>query len=391
MKTKQYYYLSELFNILMTLIFLYSLAGAFCYLYDLIFGPTLIIGLILIVLFTYFIRRLRFSYAGVPAILLQVGLMIGMFFIPVYVPYLVFLFIIFFVYLVMNAKFFMSHSIIQFAELHIAFIAVPVIGYLFMNIKHSREYMIFYFILCVLFIIFFYARLFFSNASLLATQRSQYDRMPYKEMIINDSKLAIPFVAVTLVLMALVNFDFMDDVFMKFYYWAVDGLRFVFKYVFLFLEWLVTHLISDVDDVQQATQIVESVEEGAYESSFFAVLASIIFVSILVVFAIIIIKNMIKMIKAMRGARGAAKEAVVETDMIEIKERLKGRNKKTSDRDLSEIRRKYKKTIEKKTKEGYQLFRSHTPRERAEDLKEKKRFDIYELSEKYQAERYGRN
>lgn len=393
MKTKIYYYLGELFNILMVMVLLYSLAGAFCYLYELNFGPFLAIGLLMVVLFSYFIRRLKFPYAGIIVVILQVVLMFGMFFIPIPVNfgYFVFIFMISFVFLVLNARFYMSQVYSHFAELHIVFIAVPVIGYLAMDIKNSSKYMIFFFAMSILFVMFYYARSFFSNAFILASQRGQYDRMPYAEMIKNDSKLAIPFVAISALLMSLVNFDFLDDVFLKAYDSVISVIRFIFRYIFLFLEWLITFLITDVDEESKIQQTVQNVEEEVAESQFFNVLAIIIFIFIAIVLLIMFIKIIMETIKAMKGVKGSVKESLVDTDMVEIKERLKGRkSRRSQEANLSELRKRYKRTIEKKSKEGYSVLYSHTPRERAKDLMDKKNFDINELSEQYQAERYGR-
>ena len=49
----------------------------------------------------------------------------------------------------------------------------------------------------------------------------------------------------------------------------------------------------------------------------------------------------------------------------------------------------YKKLIEKKAKEGYQIYKFHTPRERSEDIMKKMNADVSYINEMYEKERYG--
>ena len=77
-----------------------------------------------------------------------------------------------------------------------------------------------------------------------------------------------------------------------------------------------------------------------------------------------------------------------EEDTIEIRENIVKENRRKKVK-LSKMRKLYKKTIEKKSKEGYQIQKYHTPRERAEDIKIKMKADVSALNEAYERERYG--
>ena len=76
--------------------------------------------------------------------------------------------------------------------------------------------------------------------------------------------------------------------------------------------------------------------------------------------------------------------------MVEIREKIVRKERKKEVR-LTGIRKQYKKTVEKEMRAGYPLETSHTPRERAEDILEKRGNDIKDLSRKYENERYSVN
>ena len=80
-------------------------------------------------------------------------------------------------------------------------------------------------------------------------------------------------------------------------------------------------------------------------------------------------------------------ETIEDSDMVEIREKIV-RIKKINNEKLSKIRKRYKRTIEKKAKAGYKIEKYHTPYERAMDIKAKMDDDIFELNAMYEEERY---
>lgn len=387
MKIKKYYILSELANYLLLLTVLYSAVGMINIFYGFNIMPQMYIAIAFYVMIVYFTRKIKFSYSGTLVGALDLIIAFFIFLLPIGIPTKVIIILIGIATLLLNIKYFTSKPFYTIYELPIPFILAPVLGFLYSDYIRNTFYMVYFFALAIIFVLLYYIRLFNTNAFVLASERNKYDKMPYKEMIINDMKLAVPFIVISVLLMILVNFDFMDAVMVKIYAVFTDVFVFFAKYVLAAIRWLIETFIEEADEPLEPIKLPE-IEDEIRESAFINILGYVIFGIVAIVLVLLVAITVRNIIKSMRGARKDILEDNIETGMTEVKERIT-RTRKSKDSSLSSIRKKYKKTIEKLAKKGYQLFWFHTPNERSKDVLDKNKIDINELTKEYEKDRYS--
>ena len=385
MKDKMYQSIAEYANLCMVIIFHQTLflLGE----YAMGVTPKFYHALILAaaVVFCHFTRVKIFHF--VPYALLHVAVFAGLFFLPkaemkIYlIVYVGVLFFLDFVYWTRKGE-------NGLATISVWFVVLNAGAYLYSSIKKNEPGMKWFFILGILFFVLFYIRFFSTNAGKLAKDKSKDERMPLYDMIRNGLGIVLPFLIVSILLMVLVRSDFLDQYIIKAYEIFLQIIGKIIKALIAVFIWL-----SKLLDKFRMTPVEEAVEEGTQalpdeQSLWVKILTAVLYVlSLIAIFALAVkgIYNLIRMIPLRRIRKV---EVVEESDMVEIREKIVRKERRKEVR-LPRIRRLYKKRVEKEMRAGYVLEVSHTPKERAKDIWEKRGNHIEELSLKYEKERYS--
>ena len=392
MKSKRYYVIAEISNFIMILILYLSVTEIWNMLYKMPFNPVVPLGTLIMLLFALFMRvvftRIKsfinnvFIYALLHLILVPVIL-----FIPVNPTQKIVFFVLFMVIFVTDMRNYFMASGEGFVYVSVILVLVPALAYLFADIFGFGVSMTFFFIIGVAYVILYYIRLFFEDAYILSMERKNNDKMPFDDMLKNDSKLAIPFIAISFVVMVLARIDALDRLTLFLYLKFAAGFRFVLGKVLKFIGMVFDFLFGgETDDLVMMENFAE--EEGAAPSPAFTWISNIIFFALAIVVLIVIIKIIISVVKALSVRKEVSTQTIEDEGMMEIREKIV-RKRSDKKEKLSKVRRIYKKTIERYIKKGYDLKEYQTPRERSEDIKKLMNEDISVLNAMYEKERYG--
>ena len=392
MKSKKYYNLAEACNFIMIVLLYISVVEIWDVMYKVPFNYVLPLGTVLMLLFSLAIRTLfgkmnSFLNNFVVYGLLHIIPLLAIIFVPIDpLQKMAFIFV-FVVIFVTNMRSYFKAKGQGFEYVGVVLVLIPAVAYLIADILSLRFTMLAYFIMGVAFIILYYLRLFFSNAHLLSIERRNNDKMPFDDMLRNDSKLAIPFIVISFVIMVVAKIEKLDSVALYLYEKFADFLGFLLINVLSFIDKLLTLLLGE--NTEDPVMLMEMAEEGEYASDpVFNIISTIIFIILAIIMVFVIVKIIISVIKSLSVSREIQTQTIEEEDMIEIREKIVRKRNEKKDK-LSKIRRVYKKAIERNIKKGYELKKFQTPRERAEDIQKQMKEDIFELNALYEKERYG--
>lgn len=392
MKSRKYYNLAEACNFIMIVLLYISVVEIWDVMYKVPFNYVLPLGTVLMLLFSLAIRTLfgkmnSFLNNFVVYGLLHIIPLLAIIFVPIDpLQKMAFIFE-FMVIFVTNMRSYFKAKGEGFEYVGVVLVLIPAVAYLIADILSLKLTMLVYFIMGVAFIILYYLRLFFSNAHLLSIERRNNDKMPFDDMLRNDSKLAIPFIVISFVIMVVAKFEKLDSVALYLYEKFADFLGFLLINVLSFIDKLLTLLLGE--NTEDPVMLMEMTEEGEYVSDpVFNIISTIIFIILAIIMVFVIVKIIIAVIKSLSVSREIQTQTIEEEDMIEIREKIVRKRNEKKDK-LSKIRRVYKKVIERNIKKGYELKKYQTPRERAEDIQKQMKEDIFELNALYEKERYG--
>ncbi len=392
MKSRKYYNLAEACNFIMIVLLYISVVEIWDVMYKVPFNYVLPLGTVLMLLFSLAIRTLfgkmnSFLNNFVVYGLLHIIPLLAIIFVPIDpLQKMAFIFV-FMVIFVTNMRSYFKAKGQGFEYVGVVLVLIPAVAYLIADILSLRFTMLAYFIMGVAFIILYYLRLFFSNAHLLSIERRNNDKMPFDDMLRNDSKLAIPFIVISFVIMVVAKIEKLDSVALYLYEKFADFLGFLLINVLSFIDKLLTLLLGE--NTEDPVMLMEMAEEGEYVSDpVFNIISTIIFIILAIIMVFVIVKIIIAVIKSLSVSREIQTQTIEEEDMIEIREKIVRKRNEKKDK-LSKIRRVYKKAIERNIKKGYELKKFQTPRERAEDIQKQMKEDIFELNALYEKERYG--
>ncbi|MBQ2183219.1 MAG: hypothetical protein II399_01160, partial [Lachnospiraceae bacterium] len=217
MKSKKYYNLAEACNFIMIVLLYISVVEIWDVMYKVPFNYVLPLGTVLMLLFSLAIRTLfgkmnSFLNNFVVYGLLHIIPLLAIIFVPIDpLQKMAFIFV-FVVIFVTNMRGYFKAKGQGFEYVGVVLVLIPAVAYLIADILSLRFTMLAYFIMGVAFIILYYLRLFFSNAHLLSIERRNNDKMPFDDMLRNDSKLAIPFIVISFVIMVVAKIEKLDSV-----------------------------------------------------------------------------------------------------------------------------------------------------------------------------------
>lgn len=392
MKSRRYYNLAEAANFIMVILIYISVVEIWDVMYKVPFNFVLPAGTVIMLLFSLAIRMIfgkmkSFLNNFVVYAITHVLLVLGIVFVPIDpLQKMAFAFVLFIIFITNMRSYFKAQGQ-GFDYVGVVLVLLPAIGYLVADILSLRTTMFAYFVIGVAFVMLYYFRLFFSNAHLLSIERKNNEKMPLDDMLLNDSKLAIPFIVMSFVIMVVAKIEKLDSLALFLYDKFAAGLRFVLGYVLKFIGWLFDLLIRSDEEIPVAIMEEPEVVDDA-ANPVFNVISIIIFIFLALVLLFVFVKIMISIIKSLSVRREIQTQTIEDEGMIEIREKIvRKRNEKKE--KLSKIRRIYKKAIEKNIKKGYELKKYQTPRERAEDIQKQMNEDIFELNSLYEKERYG--
>ena len=392
MKSRRYYNLAEAANFIMVVLLYISIAEIWDVMYKVPFNYVLPTGTFLLLIFSFVLRMMFGKMKSFMNNIFVYGLMhiipiLALIFVPVEPLYkMAFAFILFIIFITNMRSYYKAQGQ-GFEYVGVVLVLVPAIGYLVADILGLRLTMLVYFIIGVAFVILYYFRLFFANAHLLSIERKNNDKMPLEDMLRNDSKLAIPFIIISFVIMVVAKIEKLDSFALFLYLKFAAGLRFVLTYVLKFIGWIFDMLIKGDPENTILTMEEADVTEGA-ANPVFNIISIIIFVILAVVLIFVFVKILISVFKSLSVRKEIQTQTIEDEGMIEIREKIVRKRNEKKDK-LSKIRRIYKKAIERNIKKGYELKKYQTPRERAEDIQKQMNEDIFELNSLYEKERYG--
>ena len=392
MKSKTYYNLAEAANFIMVVLLYISVVEVWDVMYKVPFNFVLPIATFLMLVFSLFLRMVFgkmnsfmnniFVYA-----FLHVIPVLAIIFVPVEPLYKMALAFVFFIIFITNMRSYYKAKGQGFEYISIILVVIPALLYLIADVLSLSLTMFVFFIIGVAYVILYYFRLFFSNAHLLSIERKNNDKMPIDDMLKNDSKLAIPFIVISFVIMIVAKIEKLDDVALSLYLKFAAVFRVVFWKFFTFVEMVFDFLFGGDAEDPLLIQDLTTSEESA-ENPVFNIISAVIFIVLAVALILVLVKIIVSAIKSLAVRKEVQTQTIEDEGMIEIREKIvRKRNDKKE--KLSKIRRIYKKAIERNIKKGYELKKYQTPRERAEDIQELMNEDIFELNSLYEKERYG--
>ena len=203
-------------------------------------------------------------------------------------------------------------------------------------------------------------------------------------MLKNSAVAAFPFVILSILLMIFIRIDALDSVALAVYEFVVKIVVFAAKIVLRAMEFFAGLLFggSTEETIREIGEMTDG-EPGMV----LKILSAIVYWSSVAVLLYLFVRLVISIIEWIPMKKSLTPEVIEESDMVEIRERIvKPKNEK--EEKLSTVRRRYKTTVEKAAKKGYEIKRYHTPKERAKDLLLQKNEDISEISSLYETERY---
>lgn len=392
MKSRRFLALAEISNFIMIYLLILALGEVWDMIYKRPFLPILPVGILVLLLFSYFLRTLFdtrqfllnnfFVFA-----LLHILPLLLIIFLPFDFIYKLFLFGVFMLLLISDLKSYFVSRGEGFTYVTIIFVLLPSIAYLFADIFDFPFAMRYFFVIGVLYVLFNYLRLFFENAYLLSIERKNNEKMPLEDMLRNDSKLVVPFVVLSFVIMVLTKIEAFDRVTLFLYLKFANFLGFLIIKITEFADYIFEKLFGDAEDVTM-TITMEEIAESEGSQTIFNVISGVMFIIVLAIVVFVLIKIIISIMKSLIVKKEIKTMTIEDDGMIEIREKIV-RKKSQKKENLSKIRKLYKKTIIKNIKKGYELKNYQTPRERAEDINKMMNEDIFELNALYEKERYG--
>ena len=392
MKSRRFLALAEISNFIMIYLLILALGEVWDMIYKRPFLPILPIGIFVLLLFSYFLRTLFdtrqfllnnfFVFA-----LLHLFPLLLIIFLPFDFIYKLFLFGVFMLLLISDLKSYFVSRGEGFTYVTIIFVLLPSIAYLFADIFDFNFAMRYFFVIGVLYVLFNYLRLFFENAYLLSIERKNNEKMPLEDMLRNDTKLVVPFVVLSFVIMVLTKIEAFDRVTLFLYMKFANFLGFLIIKITEFADYIFEKLFGDAEDVTM-TITMEEIAESEGSQTIFNVISGVMFIIVLAIVVFVLIKIIISIMKSLIVKKEIKTMTIEDDGMIEIREKIV-RKKSQKKENLSKIRKLYKKTIIKNIKKGYELKNYQTPRERAEDINKMMNEDIFELNALYEKERYG--
>ena len=392
MKSRRFLALAEISNFIMIYLLILALGEVWDMIYKRPFLPILPVGILVLLLFSYFLRTLFdtrqfllnnfFVFA-----LLHIFPLLLIIFLPFDFIYKLFLFGVFVLLLISDLKSYFVSRGEGFTYVSIIFVLLPSVAYLFADIFDFPFAMRYFFVIGVLYVLLNYLRLFFENAYLLSVERKNNEKMPLEDMLRNDSKLVVPFVVLSFVIMVLTKIEAFDRLTLFLYLKFANFLGFLIIKITEFADYIFEKLFGDAEDVTM-TITMEEIAESEGSQTIFNVISIVMFIIVLAIVVFVLIKIIISIMKSLIVKKEIKTMTIEDDGMIEIREKIV-RKKSQKKENLSKIRKLYKKTIIKNIKKGYELKIYQTPRERAEDINKMMNEDIFELNALYEKERYG--
>ncbi len=375
----------------MVVLFNISVAQLWDLAYKKPFSPVLTIGVFLLLLYSYLLRKIfddrsAFWNNIILYSVLHVILFVVILLIPIPVDYKALFFLLFIVYTILDIRNYFVKRGETFDEFSVMLVVVPAFDYLLADIFRLNFLMKIFFAIGVLYVGFFYLRLLLQNSYYLSIERKNNDKMPFKEMVGNDLKLSIPFILVTFAVMISARIEAMDRLFLFVYYKFASFLGFLIIKFLEIIEKIFEFLFgNDEEEIVMFNQLPEEIGEG---SAAFNLISNIICTIIVIGILIFLIVTAIKTIRFIMQKREVATLTIENDDVVEIREKIV-RKRPIKKENLSKIRKQYKKIVIKNIKKGYEIKKHHTPKERAEDIKNTMKNNIDEINELYEKDRYG--
>ena len=335
-----------------------------------------------LILFSYFsrVKVANFIVYALSHIIIGVGL----FFLPKSLGRTE-LILAFAVIFVMDMAYWIKKKSGGFAYPAIGFVLLNALAYLYADIKKNGPAMLFFFVLGMLYFVLYYVRLFFKNAVKLAKEGEEDEKMPYGEMLKNGGRFAIPFVIITVLIMALAKVDAFDRYTIAFLELLGKLAGKVIKLIVIVLSWIESLFAgSTEEDYSAVRELLEGIDQTG---PVYRIITAVFATAIIFLLFFMLAKGIIAIIKKIQLHRTFKETVIEKEDMVEIRCRIPKEERAKCEK-LRGVRKIYKRTVEKAVKKGYPLKRNQTPRERATDFLEKRKEDITDLSFRYETVRY---
>lgn len=384
MNIKKYFVISELLNFLMNYLFVFA---AILTIDVRITGEASVLMLIyafLLLAWIYFIRKKMHNFFLYAAC--HLPMMVLFLFLPVGLIEKIILGTVTLVYILLDIRFWAVKTEDGLAQIGLTLIVVIIVCNFLALYNGLKTLSFVLFVTGVVYFACYYVKTYFSDIVFLSMDRQMEDHALLKDIVKNDSRIIVPVMACVFVIMFLVNFEFMDRVTYK----VMDFFNFILGRIIIlilkFLEFL-GNLLSSMDpDSAVASSAGSMIEEGT-PSPIVTIITNIITVAVIGFIIYLAVKTIIKFIKSLAMNKNESMETIEFNDMVEIRENIIGTRKKTNS-NLHRVRKQYKKTVEKNIKKGYNPQKCHTPDERAVDIENSMKNDIYEITNQYNEYRY---
>lgn len=385
MNVKRYITVSDYINLIM----LYIVSLVLISTAELYFEGSISLGAYLfVVLFLFLVKFIREkihnSFLFISLHLIPVAAAI---FIPFGMTDNVLLFLFVVLFIILDVKYIIESTDEGLMYLPLFLLVIPIICYFVLEYMGLplASYIVF---LCgVVYFMLFYVRRYITDIYLIAGDKTMTDKNLLKDMIVSDNKLILPVLVSVFAIMIIVRVPFVESLLKSGFDILMDGVSFVISLVFRFFEWIGSLLTGD----PSAALPTSGDDAFVYQepSLFVIILSYVLSAAIIVTIIVLMVKAVIRIVKELATGHVPRFESINHGDMIEVRESItRTRQHRSNDRNLNECRKKYKKTILKQVKKGYDLDVSLTPNERKNDIQKSMKNDISEITKAYEECRY---
>lgn len=384
MKDKFVYKISEYANIVMVYVFILGISVFAFMMADFNINFMFAVAVFLLLVGTYIIRKkIKNMIFYFFCIIAQSALLLLL---PIPKDNMGFFVMIEIVYLIINVWYYFTRLYYGLAYISIYCIVSFAVEFFIADVKGFDAQTELYFAFGIIYFFMHYIRLFMSNINMFSLEKNKNNNMPFWEMIKNDSKLTIPFICFSLIVMFSLKVDFLDTWLGKAYNYLIGYVRDGLTFLIDFLDYLFNLIFKSYDVVVKPPVFVaDSAKEPSVAMN---IVSTTVVIGLILLAIFIVCYSAYRFLKSVETKDFEAKTSIEENGMIEVHERIK--SKKVKKEKLSSVRKQYKQTVERIARKGVSVYTNHTPDERAEYIKKESKENIDELTKKYKKERYSK-
>ncbi len=297
------------------------------------------------------------------------------------------------VFTITDFAFWTDATLHGFYYVHVSCCLFFLLAYAYGSYKGAQEMQGAAYVMGILFLGFYFLRLYFENGIRFSKDKQMNEEVPLKQMFAQNMKLILPLVGIFVVCMFLIQSKTLAD-------FLLTVLQTLVKAVVYFVNWL----ISILPRIKQVNMAIPELPEDLFSAAeappdwvqmLIRLLEMLISAAVVGFLIFIALRGMYRFFRTYLFRNEREERLLLYQDMSERREWLSEKSAQKNRRlpgrltSAEKIRRLYKRKIRALERGGYRLNRSDTPMERAADVHESRGEDILEATAVYEEVRYG--